>query len=502
MALPSPKLHGGNDEDATVSRIADKQYTAIFDKSPTTNTSSAAFFVLKPESESYLPVESDHVQAILHQCGSFGVEFPIQTKLTQLKSLPGELQGELDPLLQKALMLTTMYDSNNIEALTKNQNTEFQPDPTMIKDMALESVEDSLHPPIAPPITHNNPSCDSNCAKCLKRLGNLARMQNLHSSMPSVNNASLVQECGANPATGNECKDDEKGSPDAKKSGSYLVFKGDREDGSNIKNNAVLINGTKNDGSKPNATNHEKSFDHYLPLDNGHLQAILEHGQAFGIKFPIQTKLKGNFERTFEKDRIKEVQKKLSRGRVFMNRPQTKDIENGVCSISKALTRDSSQARCTCCNCRNMTTKSLPYVKPTGAAPVSIILSESGMPINFMKNSDTPPEKIPVKGGADGASNLLYFAGAPNNKDPVGNAVVSSIPKSQAIMDLLKQGGGGDALRAIISQSTPFQKGPGKRKVSSLTGNIEQGNCGLLKKLGRNGKRRHSRPWGMLMKKR
>jgi len=289
------------------------------------------------------------------------------------------------------------------------------------------------------------------------------------------------------------------------------VDKGDTGNLNNPNGKIDIKNNDECNSSNSNTTN-EKSFEGYLPIDNGHLQAILEHGQAFGISFPIQTKLKGNHEPISDIDRIKEtVQKKLNRHRVFMNRPQTKDIENGICSSSKAHNRGDLQQHCTCCNCRQMAKNPSPYCKSIGTAPISRMLPVQVMPANFITTSHVSPElllpkvrqnlpkdgcaTIPVKCGADGAVNLLYFAGAPDIETPARNTEDTSLPKSQAIMNLLKKGGGGDALRAIISQSAPFQNRPEKRPFAVLNGKSS------LKTLTHKNKRRCSRPWGMLMKK-
>jgi len=508
-SLLESKLQEKNNEVKVTSTIYDKPQTTVFDKHRTTTTTSAMSFNL--ESESYLPIESDHVQAVLHQCDSYGVQFPINKKTSQLKWLLGESQGGVDPLLEKALLLTTIYDNHNMEALTKNHITHSRQEVTETVHMAPESVQDSVAQRTTSRLDPQSASrCDSNC-KCKERLEILARMQNsvLHQSYNRVSNTGS-QIPGCVPIHGKEftevedkCVKIEKDSKSVEKGESCLVLEDDGVDRcgttslkspnnkSNIKNNAVITKDTN--GS--NSTNQEKSPDDYLPLDNCQLEAILEHGQAFGIQFPIQTKLRIKFEGPFERSKMKQrIQKRLNR-HCLLNRPQTKDVENGFHSKLATQNQDSKRQHCTCYNCRQVNNDPVTHGRIMDATPVQVLRSPPS-PFNFMATSYTPSElqtknmhqheirsknrgdEITSKGGSGDVSNLVHLARAKNNEGYVGNTGLSSLSTSQVIMELLKQRGGGEVLHAFLSRSGTLPSRPenrtNKRLFSVTSGNINK----------------------------
>ena len=531
-SLSESELREGTHRVDITSTTYDKSQTPIFDKHPTTIASDISSNLLV---ESYLPIENNHVQAILHRCGSHGAQFPIQAKLKQLNSLRGELQEEVDPLLQKALMLTAIYDSNNIEALTRNHNDDSPPAVTATVNPAPDSLQDSIAPSSTASLARCDSIFDSNC-KCKEHLETLARIQKpvLHEDRPSMNvgfdynrvsnTSSQAPVC--DPVHSKElviiednCVENRKDYNDAEEEKSCIVLEDaglDRcgttkpkthDKKSNIEKNDVTTEET-NDSNK---TDQDISPDEYLPIDSCHLEAILEHGQEFGIQFPIQTKLNSKIEDPFE-DRIK---KRLNRRRTLMNRPQIKDTGNEFCSkSSEAINQDNERQHCTCCNCGRIQNYPSPHGGITNGAPVPILLYPYMMIAPFVPSEDLAKkmeqyetrsknqDKTPGKCGVEDVPDLLRFEGATNNEDRASN------PKSQVIMDLLKQSGGEEALRTIIGQSAKIPSHPGnsakKRPFSVTSGDIhiKQDNHANFQTRKKSPQKKRSPSWGMCLQRR
>jgi len=415
----------------------------------------------KPLPNTYLPVESDHVQAILHQCGSYGRRYPIQTKLNQHKPF-----RESDPLLEKALMLTDMYDSHNIDILTRNHKS-FHTETTDVTDSGPSQKPSGS-------FVASKLSCDSSCVKCKERIAVLPELlQSLSSTASlgciplskegpgfkaSVVGASYVQNEGVIRNTGVtvniSCNlekvvcEDKKGPISSGQNKNKLLIRNnivDRRYAVETENINEKSREAKSDYIRVNSSEidkNEKLSDDYLPIENRHLEAILENGQPFGIQYPIQTKLRSKFATFSEKRKIQ--QRRPHPHRVYLNRSQVRTIKSGVCSKSMNVQEQGNLPQHYKCSERK-NANSTSHQRPINTPSRTNLLPQSSIPVkthpcmhpNIIHQHEIYPKNL-VRKKADKPFNLLFYTDTTNNN---GHDIISKpqLPKSQPTSGLIGQ---------------------------------------------------------------
>ena len=216
------------------------------------------------------------------------------------------LQSVDDPLFRKALMLATIYDSKNIEALTNHRNAFVQPD-VIESSNEVSDLRNSMLPNSSATCTNNHSCCkcetsnNHSLCKCEKFLRNFAKTQGLVRELSDGDELqSNVRDILSNKNWALMANTNLPNQSDDSKD--MRTFQNNEEDLCNS-SNVINTDETNNDSvstnkkpKRPNPKVAEKgSHNEYLPLDVHHKEAILEYGQPFGLQFPIATKVKGKF---------------------------------------------------------------------------------------------------------------------------------------------------------------------------------------------------------------